>query len=262
MERFDRILTTPPESIRPKDNDDLRLAPTRLLALVLSVGVAVVLIQAALDLSGEPDGLTAQVSENMENSGVSHPVTAVLLNFRGYDTFLEVAVLALAVLGVLAVRRDRDLQPALDMPSSRLHDDPVMDWLVRLLVPLLVLAGGYLLWRGTSAPGGAFQAGAMLAAAGVTMRLAGRPTVAVLSAGRFRTALLVGFLVFLSVAVLTMLFNDNLFQLPRSGAGLVILAIETAVTVSIAVVLVSLYVGAEQQSPVPADPGESDDSSE
>jgi multisubunit Na+/H+ antiporter MnhB subunit len=226
----------------------VRFAPTRLLALALSIGVAVVLVQAALDLSDEPGGLTTLVAERMEDSGVKHPVTAVLLNFRGYDTFFEVAVLALAVLGVLAVRRDRDLWAARVVPYSRLHHDPMMDWLVRLLAPLLVLAGGYMLWLGTSAPGGAFQAGAVLAAAGVMMRLAGRPLVASLRGGRFRLALLAGFLVFLLASLTTMLFNSNLLQLPRNGAGLITLAIETTVTVSIAVTLVSLYVGAEPQS--------------
>ncbi len=39
----------------------------------------------------------------MAASGVEHPVTAVLLNFRGYDTLLEIAVLLLALLVMLAV---------------------------------------------------------------------------------------------------------------------------------------------------------------
>ena len=34
------------------------------------------------------------------DSGVSHPVTAVLLNFRAYDTLLELAVVLSAVLGI------------------------------------------------------------------------------------------------------------------------------------------------------------------
>ena len=36
----------------------------------------------------------------METSGVRNPVTAVLLNFRGYDTLLEMGVLLVALLGV------------------------------------------------------------------------------------------------------------------------------------------------------------------
>lgn len=249
MDRTDMIRPEPPTT--SQGDPPLHLAPTRWLALVLSIGVGVVLVQAALDLSDAPDGLTGQVAERMDVSGVEHPVTAVLLNFRGYDTFLEIAVLTLAALGVLAVRRDRDLRSARWMSWSRLHDDPVMVWLVPILVPLLVLAAGFLLWLGTSAPGGAFQAAALLAGAGVILRMTGRPTVAALQSGTFRVVLLSGFIVFLAVALVTMVFNDNLLQLPRAGTSLVLILIELALTVSIAVILVSLYVGGE-----PPDSGE------
>ena len=39
------------------------------------------------------DTLLQAVGENLATSGVSNPVTAVLLNFRAYDTLLELAVL-------------------------------------------------------------------------------------------------------------------------------------------------------------------------
>ena len=56
------------------------------------------------------DQMTALVSSNMPISGVENPVTAVLLNFRGYDTLLEIGVLLLAALlslipSVVAYRR-------------------------------------------------------------------------------------------------------------------------------------------------------------
>ena len=100
--------------------------------------------------------------ENLATSGVSNPVTAVLLNFRAYDTLLELAVLLTAVLGIFA------LGPA--RPGYR-SAGPVFDSLAHWLVPVLILTAGYLLWVGAHAPGGAFQAGAILAAAGVVLRL-------------------------------------------------------------------------------------------
>jgi multisubunit Na+/H+ antiporter MnhB subunit len=216
-----------------------------LVRVALTLLVAYVLLQAAQGISEEPGGLTTEATEAIDGSGVSHPVTAVLLNFRAYDTFLEVGVLVLAALGVLAVRRESDLSAARLMSHSPLYDDPVLTWLVKLLTPLLVLAGGYLLWIGTSAPGGAFQAGAMLAAAGVALRMSGHPAVAVFRAGVLRVLLLAGFGVFMLVAVLTMFLQPNMLQLPVRGTGLTILAIETAVSLSIAVTLVALFVGAK-----------------
>ena len=94
-----------------------------------------------------------------------NPVTAVLLNFRGYDTLLEMVVLLVALLGVWALG-GRSLRP-------EAAPGPVLDTLVRLLVPVLILVAAYLLWVGAHAPGGAFQAGSVLGAAGVLLLLAG-----------------------------------------------------------------------------------------
>ena len=51
----------------------------------------------------EATGLAGDVEEKLDQSGAKNPVTAVLLNFRGYDTLLEVTVLLLAVLGARAL---------------------------------------------------------------------------------------------------------------------------------------------------------------
>ena len=98
-------------------------------------------------------------------SGVSHPVTAVLANFRGYDTLLEMAVLLLVLVGVWSLST---------APSEReISTGAVLDFFVRLLLPVMILIAGYLLWVGAHAPGGVFQAGSVLGAAGVLLLLSG-----------------------------------------------------------------------------------------
>ncbi len=129
-------------------------------------GCAIALIVA--DLAGQEGGLAGQVQARMAASGVSSPVTAVLLNFRGYDTLLEIGVLALAVIGLASLLAG-DLKP---LPAEPV-DDPVLSALARRLFPVAVLVAGYLLWSGTHAPGGAFQAGAVLGSGGVLLHLAG-----------------------------------------------------------------------------------------
>ena len=69
--------------------------------ILLAGAMAFMLLDAVRILPSEPSGLTGVVDSQMANSGVEHPVTAVLLNFRGYDTWLELGVLLLAVMGVL-----------------------------------------------------------------------------------------------------------------------------------------------------------------
>jgi len=76
----------------------------RLLTALLVSAVAAGLAFAVLSLPIVAMGLNVAVDERLPLSGVSHPVTAVLLNFRGYDTLLEMAVLLLVLVGAFLLR--------------------------------------------------------------------------------------------------------------------------------------------------------------
>ncbi len=172
--------------------------------------------------------------ENVTESGVSHPVTAVLLNFRAYDTLLELAVVLVAVLGILALGPARGgYRPA----------QPLLFNLIRWLVPLLIVTAAYLLWVGSTAPGGAFQAGATLAAAGILLRLGGYYRGGLPGNRVTRWLLVAGVALFTLLGLLVMNGERAFLQYPQSLAGGLILLIETAATLSIAAGLVIAYLG-------------------
>lgn len=207
----------------------------RLLLAVELVTLSAGLGYTVLSLPGESTGLRNEVVSQLVNSGVSHPVTAVLLNFRGYDTLLEMAVLSLALIGVWS------LAPA--PSSSILPPGAVLERVVQLYTPLMLLTAGYLLWNGAHASGGAFQAGAVLAAAAVLMNLSGRHLPAGLSGWPLRLALILGLGVFTMVAAFLAWRQGALLHYPRASAGLFILLIETAATISISATLAALFLG-------------------
>lgn len=189
---------------------------------------------AMLELGTQPVRLAAQVAAHMDRSGVAHPVTAVLLNFRGYDTLLEIAVLLIALIGLLAVA------PRDDAPAGTMVVEPVLQTLARLAAPLMILVAVYLLWAGAFRPGGAFQAGAVLAAAAVLLNLA-RQLPAWASPGTLlRWGLAAGFLVFLIVAA-ALIGEGALLQYPPAWAGGLILAIEASLAVSLGLTLAGLF---------------------
>ena len=100
---------------------------------------AAALIAALLDLPPPAVRLPAEVAAKLPESGVEHLVTAVLLNFRGYDTLLEIAVLLLALFGMFAAGAGQDRRQrkrAGDGESA----DPVVQTLARFAAPLMVLA--------------------------------------------------------------------------------------------------------------------------
>jgi len=135
------------------------------LTLIPIVLIAVGLGYTVLSLLETSSGLQTAVEQNIDTSGVSNPVTAVLLNFRGYDTMLEMVVLLVALIAVLSF----------ETPSTnkKVAPNTVLSILTAILVPLSILVASYLLWVGAYAPGGAFQAGSVLGAAGVLLLLSG-----------------------------------------------------------------------------------------
>lgn len=208
----------------------------RLLAGSLSLVLLAALGWSVLSISVEPEGLTAPALTRLAESGVSNPVTAVLLNYRGYDTLLELAVLLLAVVGVWSLREG-------DLSSPDIKDRPLLTSLLRLLLPMLVLAAGYLLWVGAFAPGGAFQGGALLGGALVLVILGGLASRIVQRERLLRFGLVLGVLVFAAVCALTIGMTGGLLQYPTDSAKHWILLIEFAAMISIGLTLGSLYLG-------------------
>lgn len=211
----------------------------RMVIGLLATGLAALTVWMIAELPRPSTRVPSLVAGHLESSGITHAVTAVLLNFRGYDTLLEVGVLLLAVLGVLALR-----QGAADSDHSPIPAGVVLRAFAGLLVPLMVLVAGYLLWTGEHRAGGAFQAGAVLAAAGVLLRLAGRLPVLLPPRFWLRAGLLAGFALFLVIALGAVIGGHALLEYPAGLAGMLIVLIESVLTVSIGLILVILFVGA------------------
>ena len=189
-----------------------------------------------------PDAPRPELSAALPRSGVGNPVTAVLLNFRAWDTLLESVVLLAALLGVWMLARDGDWSAPLGL---RQHARPggVMAGLGRVLPPLGLLVGVWLLWAGADAPGGAFQGGTVLAAVIVVALMAGVTAPPGISALPLRAALVLGPGVFLVAGLGLAAFGGGFLTLPEAQAKAVIVVIETALTLSIAVTLAGLVMG-------------------
>mgnify|MGYP006426321365 CR=1 FL=1 len=180
-------------------------------------------------------GLAELVDARLDDSGVAYPVTAVLLNFRGYDTLLELAVLLLALIGVWSLSTAPHLGDE--------EPEPALAALSRLLAPLMILIAAYLVWVGARAPGGAFQAGSVLGAAGVLLRLSGWRLASRASGWPLRLVLVLGVAVFAFIGLAVMGFGQPLLGYPPGWAKTAILTIELAATLSIGAILAALFIG-------------------
>lgn len=227
-------------------------APSLLVRILTVVGVATfgaLLASAIVSLPPTAPGLLHQVREQLPHSGTKSMVTAVLINFRGYDTLLELTVLLIAVLGVFVIRQDsRVVEP----PPPALG--PLALEFIRVLAPFLVIFSGYFLWAGGEHPGGAFQAGAILGALGILLRLGGVLPDGAWSERTERLGLTIGIFTFAATGLAGLAGGGTFLTFPPAQAGRMILLIEATGTLTIGLILVLLFVGGSLARSTPEPP--------
>jgi len=223
-------------------NNLVRITPGVAVLAALAVCLGVVLVSAFNTVFEAPVASSTRVEQTPDatlggRGGVGNPVTAVLLDYRAYDTLLELGVLVLAVLGVQAAIGSVGKDP---LPHGGDHD-LLLAAAVGVVVPVAIVVAGNLLWMGTDSPGGAFQAGAVLSGAGIMLVLARRLRVETQPDWRWRLAIVVGVGLFSIVGVALLFTGGQLLEYPPKLAKSLILAIETAAMASVATVFVYLF---------------------
>lgn len=207
------------------------------LAVAATAGgsVLVTLLLALRGVSPEPAALAREALQSVDQSGVTHPVTAVLLNYRSLDTLLEIAVLVVAAFGAASIARE----------STRAvrADDPVRRALAVVIVPVVLVVAIWVLVAGSSQPGGAFQAGALIGAALVIAHLCGIP----FATPSNRTVMLVAggsLLAFVGLGIIGLVATGSWLGLDVAWAGAAILAIESLLAIGIGVALAGIFFAA------------------
>jgi len=112
------------------------------------------------------------IEKGYEQTGVPNIVTAVLADYRGYDTMGETTVIFVAGLSCLLILgTQRTLRRVEELDLDSPFGSVVLDLGCRLLVPFILLFALYVVFHGHSSPGGGFQGGTFLAAAAILIRL-------------------------------------------------------------------------------------------
>jgi multisubunit Na+/H+ antiporter MnhB subunit len=219
-------------------------------AAVLSALTAAVLAGAVLLLPDPAPTLAPAAVANAWATSLSNPVTNVLMAFRAMDTMLEKVVLLLAIIGVWSLASDSAWG---GRPGPRHQADPrgVLAFLARLLPPVGIVVGIYILWTGADHPGGAFQGGAILASMWLLAIMAGLTDTPPVSRRWIRFILVAGPGLFLAVGLAGLLFGAAFLSYPPALAKPLILGIEVAMTLTIAATLGLLLAGAPERSAEP-----------
>ncbi|WP_456622791.1 MULTISPECIES: MnhB domain-containing protein [unclassified Bradyrhizobium] len=222
----------------------------RVSAAALSVLTATALAGAVLLLPDPAPTLAPAAAANAWATSLSNPVTNVLMAFRAMDTMLEKVVLLLAIIGVWSLAPDSAWG---GRPGPRHRADPrgVLAFLARLLPPVGIVVGTYVLWTGADHPGGAFQGGAILASMWLLAIMAGLADTPPVSRRSVRVLLVAGPGLFLVVGLAGLLFGAAFLSYPPALAKPLILGIEVAMVLTIAATLGLLLAGAPERSAKP-----------
>jgi len=149
----------------PVEQRALQPVPTRAFNAVLAIagGALIGGVAYALMTRAPAAGIAPFFLANaLPGSGGHNVVNVILVDFRGFDTMVEISVLVVAGLAVKALLRGLRLKSPDTGPgglpwSSQSH--PLMlAILARLMLPLTVLVAVFIFLRGHNLPGGGFVA--------------------------------------------------------------------------------------------------------
>jgi multicomponent K+:H+ antiporter subunit A len=162
-----------------------RALPRRLrdLAIAIGAGAGLATLAYALMIRPMPEGIARFYLERAwSEGGGSNVVNIIIVDFRGFDTLGEIAVLGVVAITVYSLlRRFRPARESIEAPPqqrAQSQDIAAEDMLVaavimRLMYPAACVLAAFLLLRGHNLPGGGFVAGLVVAIAVILQYMAG-----------------------------------------------------------------------------------------
>jgi len=149
----------------------------KLFVIFLLAVVGYSLVNALMDVPFgenriEPGTVSAFYLEKTPTQlSVANVITAIVVNYRGFDTLGEVSVLFLASLGLGSIlyrkHKEGEEEVAILKPSSQLIQAGS-----KLIFPAILVLGAYVFIHGHLTPGGGFQGGAIIATGFLLMMMA------------------------------------------------------------------------------------------
>jgi multicomponent K+:H+ antiporter subunit A len=140
--------------------------------LATTVGAGVAALAYAVMTRGAETISDYHIEQSKPAGGGTNVVNVILVDFRGFDTFGEIIVLSIAALSIFALldsalhgaarRRIRTLRL---LPQAGDPHPLLLTVVTRVLLPLSLVVGIYILLRGHNMPGGGFIAGLIVAIA-------------------------------------------------------------------------------------------------
>ncbi len=131
-------------------------------------------------IPGGPESISQYyLTQTGTDTHVPNVVTAVLADYRSYDTMFETVVIFAAGMAIFAVlrasgngkKRQHQYSPELDSSVHGDHNRIIIGTTCRLIIPIIQLFALYVIAHGHHSPGGGFQGGVILGASFILFAL-------------------------------------------------------------------------------------------
>jgi multicomponent Na+:H+ antiporter subunit B len=187
-----------------------------IILLVLLCGLTL-LTMWEIPLPADRTDLSGYTARGVEETGAINQVTAILFDYRGFDTLGEATVIftAATILFLFAPRRK------VSMLGVRFT--AIVRCGVGLILPFIMVFGFYVIMYGHISPGGGFTGGVILASTSIIFIItysAGAQRRLFLPVERKKLIENVGFLMFLGIGLIGLGFGGYYLANARSGIGL------------------------------------------
>jgi len=139
----------------------------KLSMVLLLVFVLVIFIISLVDLETlyNDAGKVFFSSNGYFDTGSRNLVTAIYLDYRLFDSLFEAGILLVAVSGVLWISQHKIKEKNATFMMDKQKTPELFITFGRLLYPVMLLFGLYIILNGHRSPGGGFQGGAIIATA-------------------------------------------------------------------------------------------------
>jgi len=110
-------------------------------------------------------GMRYFLNEGFDDTGSRNLVTAILLDYRLFDSLFEAGILLIAVSGVIWISKHDVEEKNAQFMLDKYKTPDLFVTFSRLVYPLMLAFGFYVIINGHVSPGGGFQGGAIVATA-------------------------------------------------------------------------------------------------
>ena len=196
----------------------------------------------------------AYITEGLTKTKTPNMVTAVLGDYRAFDTMFEAIVVltaGIAIFAILGWRQRTDVKESAVLEA--VEDNPIIGITCRMLVPVVQLFALYVLAHGHYSPGGGFQGGVMFGASFVIIALSTGLGSALKRLKDTHTLYMaaLGIIVYAGIGIIPMFYGRAFLDygaldaiLPKDEAwarSYSILGIETGVGITVTAVMFAIY---------------------